>query len=138
MFTPAGVASLQSRDESAPIWTGSLSGSQESCCRLSRCFGTAASSCVCAKAERVLSISRGRLCHNKQMRFLAPQLDTVNSSMPFGVAGTVQAIVGLTVEASDLALPLGSLCRIDSFGQKSSLAEVIGFRQDRTLLMPLS
>jgi FliI/YscN family ATPase len=58
--------------------------------------------------------------------------------MPFGVVGTVQAITGLTIEALDLALPLGSLCRIDSFGQKSSLAEVIGFRQDRTLLMPLS
>jgi len=72
------------------------------------------------------------------LRYLCPQLDTVENSMPFGVVGTVQGIAGLTIEASDLALPLGSLCRIDSFGNRSSMAEVIGFRQDRTLLMPLS
>jgi flagellum-specific ATP synthase len=72
------------------------------------------------------------------LAYLSTQLDAVDSSMPFSVVGTVQAITGLTIEASDLALPLGSLCRIDSFGQKTSMAEVIGFRQDRTLLMPLS
>ena len=58
--------------------------------------------------------------------------------MPFRVVGTIQSIAGLTIEASDLALPLGSLCRISSFGGKTSSAEVIGFRQNRTLLMPLS
>ena len=56
---------------------------------------------------------------------------------PLGVVGQVSAISGLTIEAVDLALPLGSLCRILSFGGKSSLAEVIGFQADRTLLMPL-
>jgi len=58
--------------------------------------------------------------------------------MPLGVAGTVQAITGLTIEASDLSVPLGSLCRIESFGGKNSTAEVVGFRNERTLLMPLS
>jgi FliI/YscN family ATPase len=58
--------------------------------------------------------------------------------MPFRVVGRVQGISGMTIEASDLTLPLGSLCRIDSFGGRNSRAEVIGFRQDRTLLMPLS
>ena len=58
--------------------------------------------------------------------------------MPFGVTGTVQSIAGMTIEAADLTLPLGSLCRISSFGGKTATAEVIGFRQDRTLLMPLS
>jgi len=58
--------------------------------------------------------------------------------MPFGVTGRVQAVTGMTLEASDLTLPLGSLCRIDSFGGKTSTAEVIGFRQEKTLLMPLS
>ena len=72
------------------------------------------------------------------MKHLAAQLDTVEGSMPFRVVGTIQSIAGLTIEASDLALPLGSLCRISSFGGKTSAAEVIGFRQNRTLLMPLS
>jgi FliI/YscN family ATPase len=72
------------------------------------------------------------------MPYLAAQLDAVEGSMPFRVVGRVQGISGMTIEASDLTLPLGSLCRIDSFGGRTSRAEVIGFRQDRTLLMPLS
>ena len=72
------------------------------------------------------------------MKHLAAQLDTVEGSMPFRVVGTVQSITGLTIEASDLPLALGSLCRISSFCGKHSSAEVIGFRQNRTLLMPLS
>ena len=71
------------------------------------------------------------------MSRLGAQLDAVAGSMPFGVTGRVQAISGMTIEASDLTLPLGSLCRIYSFGGKACRAEVIGFRQDRTLLMPL-
>src|SRR5688500_5240893 len=72
------------------------------------------------------------------MAYLSAQLDAVEGSMPFRVVGRVQGISGMTIEASDLTLPLGSLCRIDSFGGRTSQAEVIGFRQDRTLLMPLS
>jgi FliI/YscN family ATPase len=69
---------------------------------------------------------------------LTDQLDAIDRSMPFGISGQVQAISGLTLEASDLPLPVGSLCRIDSFGGKHSLAEVIGFHKDATLLMSLS
>jgi FliI/YscN family ATPase len=69
---------------------------------------------------------------------LAAQLDAVDGSMPFGVAGQVTSVSGMTIEACDLTLPLGSLCRIHSFGGKLSKAEVIGFRDSVTLLMPLS
>jgi FliI/YscN family ATPase len=69
---------------------------------------------------------------------LTPQIDSVRTSMPFGVVGQVQGISGLTIEAADLPLPLGSVCRIQSYGGRTALAEVIGFRQERTLLMPLS
>jgi FliI/YscN family ATPase len=58
--------------------------------------------------------------------------------MPFRVSGTVLGISGLTIEAGELALPIGALCRIHSFGNKTSAAEVIGFAHDKTLLMPLS
>src|SRR5205085_2125950 len=50
------------------------------------------------------------------MPYLAAQLDAVEGSMPFRVVGRVQAISGMTIEASDLTLPLGSLCRIDGRG----------------------
>lgn len=72
------------------------------------------------------------------MTLLAAQLDAVDGSMPYGVAGQVQAVSGMTIEACDLTLPIGSLCRIDSFGGKTSTAEVIGFREHVTLLMPLT
>jgi flagellum-specific ATP synthase len=72
------------------------------------------------------------------MSLLAAQLEAVDSSMPFGVTGQVQAVSGMTIEAIDLTLPLGSLCRINSFGGKFSTAEVIGFREGVTLLMPLT
>ncbi|HEV8604145.1 MAG TPA: FliI/YscN family ATPase [Tepidisphaeraceae bacterium] len=66
------------------------------------------------------------------------QIDVVRTAMPFRVVGQVQGISGLTIEAADLPLPVGSLCRISSFGAQSSIAEVIGFKHGRTLLMPLS
>jgi FliI/YscN family ATPase len=72
------------------------------------------------------------------MPHLTAQLDAANRAMPFRVVGAVQAISGLAIEATDLALPLGSMCRIHGFGGGTCTAEVIGFQHDRTLLMPLS
>lgn len=74
------------------------------------------------------------------MSTLAAQLDAIDSALPFGVAGQVSAISGLTIEATDLALPVGSLCRIYAGGSDSHLvlAEVIGFQGEITLLMSLS
>jgi flagellum-specific ATP synthase len=69
---------------------------------------------------------------------LDAQLEAVQSTLPFRVVGTVLGISGLTIEAGELALPIGALCKIHSFGGKTSTAEVIGFANDKTLLMPLS
>jgi FliI/YscN family ATPase len=71
-------------------------------------------------------------------QLLSPQIDAVRSTMPFRVVGQVLGISGLTIEAGELALPIGAMCQIHSFGNKKSTAEVIGFAQDKTLLMPLS
>ena len=72
------------------------------------------------------------------MSLLGAQIEAVQATMPFRVVGQVLGISGLTIEAGELALPIGALCRIHSFGGKTSKAEVIGFAQDKTLLMPLS
>lgn len=72
------------------------------------------------------------------MSILAAQLDAVETAMPYAVTGKVSAISGLTIEASDLALPMGALCRINSLGGKTSMAEVIGFDKSCTLLMALT
>ena len=72
------------------------------------------------------------------MPYLTSHLDAVDAALPYRVVGTVQAVSGLTIEAADLPLPLGALCRIHSLGGRTATAEVIGFQHDRTLLMPLS
>ena len=68
----------------------------------------------------------------------AAQLQTVENAMPLRVVGQVAAVSGLTIEASHLPLPIGTLCDIDRFGREPCRAQVIGFGHDRTLLMPLS
>ncbi len=72
------------------------------------------------------------------MTLLAAQLDAVDAAITYRVVGQVQGLSGLTVEATDLPLPVGATCRIHSFAGNTCMAEVIGFRQERTLLMPLS
>ena len=51
--------------------------------------------------------------------------------------GTVAACDGGLLEVSGLSVPVGAMCRIDQGGGKSLLAEVIGFRNGRTLAMLL-
>ena len=71
---------------------------------------------------------------------LTATLDAVESAMPFGIAGRVSAISGLTIEATELPLPVGSLCKISvgNASRQTISAEVIGFQGERTLLMSLS
>ncbi|MFZ5975289.1 MAG: flagellar protein export ATPase FliI [Bacillota bacterium] len=62
----------------------------------------------------------------------------VRNAEPFLLSGKVQQVVGLTVEASGSAAKLGDQCRICSQqGGHSVEAEVVGFRDDKLLLMPL-
>src|SRR3954469_2743815 len=72
------------------------------------------------------------------MPYLSAQFDAIDSAMTLKVIGQVQGISGLTIEAVELALPLGALCQITSFAGKTSIAEVVGFAGERTLLMPLT
>ncbi|MGF1632333.1 MAG: FliI/YscN family ATPase [Phycisphaerae bacterium] len=72
------------------------------------------------------------------MTLLASHHESLEGLMPMGITGRVSAISGMTIEAGDLPLPLGSLCRVHSFGGRTSLAEVIGFKDQVTLLMSLS
>lgn len=72
------------------------------------------------------------------MTLLADQFESVATAMALRVVGQVEGLSGLTIEAAALPLPLGALCRIHSFGAKTCTAEVIGFKEGRTLLMALS
>ncbi|MCX7935564.1 MAG: EscN/YscN/HrcN family type III secretion system ATPase, partial [Planctomycetota bacterium] len=58
--------------------------------------------------------------------------------LPARVSGRVRRVIGLVVEASAMPLPVGSLCRIHARLSGAALeAEVVGFREDALLLMPL-
>ncbi|MBE3582924.1 MAG: flagellar protein export ATPase FliI [Limnochordaceae bacterium] len=61
----------------------------------------------------------------------------VQRAEDFSLQGSVTQIIGLTVEAEGPNVTVGELCAIHRVNQPPVLAEVVGFRQRRVLLMPL-
>ncbi|MBN2555718.1 MAG: FliI/YscN family ATPase [Anaerolineales bacterium] len=53
------------------------------------------------------------------------------------LSGRVVQVVGLTIEASGLDAQIGEVCEIASPNSPALLGEVVGFRDNRALLMPL-
>jgi flagellum-specific ATP synthase len=53
------------------------------------------------------------------------------------IQGRVRQAVGLVVEAEGLALPVGAACEIRTVGSAPVSCEVVGFRDEVALLMPL-
>jgi flagellum-specific ATP synthase len=64
-------------------------------------------------------------------------LSAVDSSDPARVYGRITEVIGLLIESSGPAASIGDVCRIEIGGDLTGLAEVVGFRHKRTLLMPL-
>ncbi|MFQ5429120.1 MAG: FliI/YscN family ATPase [Phycisphaerae bacterium] len=71
------------------------------------------------------------------MSLLAEPIATARHTATLGVEGRVQSVAGLTVHVLGLPVPVGALCEIRSDSGRAIPAEVIGFRKDTTLLMPL-
>lgn len=58
--------------------------------------------------------------------------------LPAKVSGRVRRVTGLVVETSPMPLPVGSLCHISArLSGEAVEAEVVGFRENATLMMPL-
>jgi len=84
-------------------------------------------------------------------------MSMLDNTLPIRVGGKVRQLVGLTIEAQGISAPVGRLCRIYSHKQKRDseqfclptldeiisndgegvLAEIVGFQEDKALLMPL-
>jgi flagellum-specific ATP synthase len=60
----------------------------------------------------------------------------VAAAQPWQVAGRLTRINGLVMEASGLKLPLGAVVRIETPGEGSVEAEIVGFAGDRLFMMP--
>jgi FliI/YscN family ATPase len=61
----------------------------------------------------------------------------INNLNPLSVTGRVVQVVGLTVEIMGLNCQIGEICEIQTHNKTSLMAEAIGFRNNRMLLMPL-
>ncbi len=61
----------------------------------------------------------------------------LNRINPLRVSGRVVQVVGLTIEATGLDCQIGEVCEIKSTDNGTLMTEVVGFREQRTLLMPL-
>ena len=64
--------------------------------------------------------------------------DPLAALMPTALCGSVARTVGMTVSAAGFPAPVGALAEIQSQTGTPLLAEVIGFRDDLTLLYPYS
>lgn len=71
------------------------------------------------------------------MSALSEQIETARTTPALGVTGRIVSFAGLTAQAAGLNVPVGSLCEIGAGAGSSVAAEVIGFRNNMTLLMPL-
>jgi flagellum-specific ATP synthase len=64
-------------------------------------------------------------------------LATVDEADPVRVYGRVIEVIGLLIESTGPAASIGDVCRLEIDNKLIGLAEVVGFRHKRTLLMPL-
>ena len=68
---------------------------------------------------------------------LGRYMAAVESARPIRIHGKVTQVVGLVIEGYCPETAVGTLCEIYSKGSKPIPAEVVGFRDNKTLLMPL-
>ncbi|MCA9022222.1 MAG: FliI/YscN family ATPase [Planctomycetaceae bacterium] len=60
----------------------------------------------------------------------------IKQILPFRLTGRVTRVVGLTASVSGFPAPLGSVCAIDRENGAAVEAEVVGFQNEETLLLP--
>ena len=71
-------------------------------------------------------------------RHLASAVEQLRHVNPVRISGRVTDVIGLVIEGTGPGLPIGGVCQIERRdGGESIAAEVVGFRQNRVLLMPL-
>ncbi|MEC8298880.1 MAG: hypothetical protein VXZ77_00630, partial [Pseudomonadota bacterium] len=70
----------------------------------------------------------------RKLKLIASRL-TVPEPQRYGV---VQKIVGMTIEATGLNAPLGSICLIENSDGHRSQAQIVGFSEDAILMMSFS
>src|SRR5262249_33383404 len=62
--------------------------------------------------------------------------EQVRRILPVGLTGSVGKIVGLTISVAGFPAPLGARCEIQRESGTPLIAEVVGFQDEHTLLLP--
>ena len=68
---------------------------------------------------------------------LTPFISAIDKAEPVRVHGRITEVIGLLIESTGPAASVGDVCTIENNDRVIAQAEVVGFRKDRTLLMPL-
>jgi flagellum-specific ATP synthase len=68
---------------------------------------------------------------------LSPFIQRIAEAEPVRLHGRITEVIGLLTESTGPVASIGDVCIIESNGIEVGRAEVVGFRKDRTLLMPL-
>ena len=71
------------------------------------------------------------------MNMFARQLETIQETTPIGLTGRVASVAGLRVVANDFPAPVGSMCRLLQRTNRLIEAQVVGFSEGGTILLPL-
>jgi flagellum-specific ATP synthase len=69
--------------------------------------------------------------------YFEPVLSALTNAEPIRICGKVTEVIGLLIESTGPAASVGDVCLIEQSGECVGRAEVVGFRKNRTLLMPL-
>jgi flagellum-specific ATP synthase len=64
-------------------------------------------------------------------------IDVVRYTKPVRACGVVTQVIGMMLEGHGPAVPVGGVCRVEVRSGSSIVAEAVGFRESRILLMPL-
>lgn len=75
--------------------------------------------------------------HEDTFISFTPYFNAVLTNEPIRVHGKITEVIGLLIESTGPAASVGDVCNIERNGNLVGKAEVVGFKQDRTLLMPL-
>jgi len=66
-----------------------------------------------------------------------PYIQAVSTAEPIRVYGKIAEVIGLLIESTGPAASIGDICSIERNGRIAGRGVVVGFRRNRTLLMPL-
>jgi flagellum-specific ATP synthase len=69
--------------------------------------------------------------------YFNPVFDTIATSEPIKVYGKICEVIGLLIESTGPSASIGDVCVLEKNERIIGKAEVVGFRKNRTLLMPL-